>query len=72
MGDSERFGTCITCGVPLLQADGFAGTELCGPCCLGEAEAVHDITTRCSCGQMIQHHVLQAPPTKCRHEEPTI
>lgn len=33
----ENFGDCLSCGVPLLERGGFHGTQLCGPCCTGEA-----------------------------------
>lgn len=40
-------GRCGSCNVPLLQANGYAGTGLCGPCCTGEADTSQDLTVEC-------------------------
>ena len=34
---------CISCGTPLGIPGGMGGTDLCGPCCTGEAETLDEI-----------------------------
>lgn len=41
------FGLCASCDAPLLQPHGFYGTDLCGPCCVGEAAAAGFVTWEC-------------------------
>lgn len=41
-------GQCMSCDTALLQANGFAGTDLCGPCCTGEAATLESTTHECS------------------------
>ncbi len=38
--ESKSFthGHCVVCGTPLCTTGGCAGTGMCGPCCLGEAD----------------------------------
>lgn len=33
---------CITCDAPMNVPGGYAGTDLCGPCCTGEAETLNE------------------------------
>lgn len=40
--DDEEPGNCISCGCPLGIPGGMAGTDLCGPCCTGEAETLDE------------------------------
>lgn len=35
--DDAPFGKCQTCDQPLGKPGGYADTDLCGPCCTGEA-----------------------------------
>lgn len=35
---------CLSCGAPLLQPGGYAGSGMCGPCCTGEADTIDEIT----------------------------
>ncbi len=42
---SGPFGNCLSCGTPLLQRGGYGSvTELCGPCCTGEADTAGETT----------------------------
>lgn len=34
--------TCIVCETPLGIPGGMEGTEMCGPCCTGEADALSE------------------------------
>jgi hypothetical protein len=34
--------TCISCGTELGLRGGYVGTDLCGPCCTGEAETLDE------------------------------
>ncbi len=33
---------CISCDTDLGLRGGYSGTDLCGPCCTGEAETLED------------------------------
>jgi hypothetical protein len=34
---------CDSCGVKLIDRGGYAGTDLCGPCCTGEADTIDEV-----------------------------
>ena len=36
-------GECETCGTSLFVPMGYAGTDLCGPCCTGEAATLEEM-----------------------------
>lgn len=38
----RSFGTCMVCGQPLGIEGGMADTDMCGPCCTGEAETLSE------------------------------
>lgn len=38
---------CLTCKTPLAQPGGFYGTDLCGPCCTGEADTHGHLSYEC-------------------------
>jgi hypothetical protein len=48
---SGAHGACLSCECDLLQPHGFYGTDLCGPCCVGEAATRGQRTWHCiPCG----------------------
>jgi hypothetical protein len=61
-------GRCITCKQPLHQRHGFAGTDLCGPCCTGEADTINSVTSTCACGALVEHERWSDPPA-CFHTQ---
>jgi len=40
--ETKPFGSCIVCGQALGKAGGYAGTDLCGPCCTGESDTISE------------------------------
>ena len=36
---------CTVCGAKFSKRGGYAGTDLCGPCCTGEAETIEEFGT---------------------------
>lgn len=47
MSRRDYHGTCASCDTALLNARGYAGTDLCGPCCTGEADSATDVCAEC-------------------------
>ena len=47
---AAAFGRCLSCRIPLLEKGGFHGTDLCGPCCTGEARTAGMLSADDPCG----------------------
>lgn len=66
------YGKCTVCDAKLLQRDGFLNSGLCGPCCLGEADAVYDVSVPCEkCEADFQRRYLHTHVRVCPRCAPT-